>query len=384
MYGYYFKLGYNTGMLTCIGIMINRVQGETHFTPKISIDDDVGLIKINVTYHSPAVPITSFDPLALVTLTFQIDAIGSSILDLYDTKLSDPVGAPIAHEVQDGLIMTLIRDVAVTNVTPENSWIYEGWILNIIVTVKNLGNISETFDVKAYYDTNLIGTITVSNLEPDTETTIVFAWNTTGVSEGNYTIKAEAMPVPFEFDLANNVFVNGEVTVLTIIRDVAIIDVVPSRNWIYQGWLMYITVTAKNLGMISETFTVKSYYGGNLIGEYTVVDLPTNEEITIVFTWNTSTATPCHNYTISAEASLIPFEYNTTNNVFVDGAVKVRLMCDVDGDGKIDMKDISATAAAFGSFPGHPRWNPDVDFNQDGKVDMKDISFVARRFGKAC
>jgi subtilase family serine protease len=147
---------------------------------------------------------------------------------------------------------------------------------------------------------------------------------------------------------------------------------------------MYITVTAKNLGMISETFTVKSYYGGNLIGEYTVVDLPTNEEITIVFTWNTSTATPCHNYTISAEASLIPFEYNTTNNVFVDGAVKVRLMCDVDGDGKIDMKDISATAAAFGSFPGHPRWNPDVDFNQDGKVDMKDISFVARRFGKAC
>jgi hypothetical protein len=238
--------------------------------------------------------------------------------------------------------------------------------------------------VKAYYDSNLIGTINVMNLAPDVEATKVFAWNTTGVSEGNYTIRAEAIPVPFELNTSNNVFIDGKVTILTVIRDVAIINVIPSRYWVYQGWIVNITVIAKNLGMIDETFTVKSYYDGNLIGEYTVVNLPANDEISIVFKWNTSSITPCHNYTISAEATFVPFEYNTSNNSFVDGAIKVRFMGDINGDGKVDIKDVSTVALAFGTFPGHPRWNPDADINLDGKVDIRDVSIVARRFGTGC
>jgi len=46
------------------------------------------------------------------------------------------------------------------------------------------------------------------------------------------------------------------------------------------------------------------------------------------------------------------------------------------------MQDIYMVARYFGSYPGHPRWNPDADLNNDGKVDMKDIWTVVKNFGK--
>jgi PKD repeat protein len=55
---------------------------------------------------------------------------------------------------------------------------------------------------------------------------------------------------------------------------------------------------------------------------------------------------------------------------------------DFDGNGKIDMKDIRRVAKAFGSYPGHPYWDPVVDTNHDDKIDMKDIRPVAKNFGK--
>lgn len=55
---------------------------------------------------------------------------------------------------------------------------------------------------------------------------------------------------------------------------------------------------------------------------------------------------------------------------------------DVNGDGKVDMKDIGTVAKAFGSNPGDPLWNPAADLNGDGKVDMVDVSMAAADFGK--
>lgn len=281
MYDYEFKLSYNTEMLTCIGALINRVQNQTNFTPTIHINDGDGYIWINVTYYPPATPISTNTPLALVTIFFQIDTTGSSVLHLYDTELSDSSRQPMPHETEDGFIMTLIRDVAITHVAPSTNWAYQGWPVDITVTAKNFGNISESFDVKVYYNSNLLET-------------------------------------------------------------------------------------------------------------YPIVDLPPATEITIVFTWNTSNLTPCNNYTITGEATTIPFEYNTANNVLVDGTVEIRLLGDINGDGKVDMRDVAIAAAAFGSYPGHPRWNPDADITgplylvPDGKVDTRDVAVITRNFGKTC
>jgi hypothetical protein len=60
----------------------------------------------------------------------------------------------------------------------------------------------------------------------------------------------------------------------------------------------------------------------------------------------------------------------------------VRFSNDLNNDGRVDMRDISIVASAFGSVPGHPRWNPVADVNDDGKIDLKDIALVARHFGE--
>jgi uncharacterized protein (DUF2141 family) len=54
---------------------------------------------------------------------------------------------------------------------------------------------------------------------------------------------------------------------------------------------------------------------------------------------------------------------------------------DVNGDGKVNMQDIMLVLDAFGSYPGHSRWNAACDLNGDGKVDMADLTIVLSSFG---
>jgi parallel beta-helix repeat protein len=62
--------------------------------------------------------------------------------------------------------------------------------------------------------------------------------------------------------------------------------------------------------------------------------------------------------------------------------IRVRMPGDLNMDGKVDMKDISIAAKAFGSYPEHPRWNPIADENEDNKIDIFDIALTCRNFGK--
>jgi hypothetical protein len=64
----------------------------------------------------------------------------------------------------------------------------------------------------------------------------------------------------------------------------------------------------------------------------------------------------------------------------MSGTFKVSLFGDLNGDGKVDMADIAIAAAAFGSTPGSPRWNPAADVNKDHIVDLRDIALIAKRF----
>ena len=193
------------------------------------------------------------------------------------------------------------------------------------------------------------------------------------------------MPIlPYETNTANNVYTNGQVAILTEIRDIAITNVTTPLNWAYYGWTINITVTVKNLGTFSETFNVTTYYNEIAIGTIKVVNLTPGSEMTLTFTWNTSETTPCNTYTIWSEASQIPYEYNITNNIYIDGKIKIRIVGDVNGDGIVDIKDVAAVSKAFGSQPGMPQWNEAADINRDRKIDIKDVALVSRKFGSNC
>jgi len=57
---------------------------------------------------------------------------------------------------------------------------------------------------------------------------------------------------------------------------------------------------------------------------------------------------------------------------------------DLNGDGVVNILDISIIANSFGSYPSHMRWNPKADLNSDNSVSIIDVALTAREFGKSC
>ncbi|MEM0058435.1 MAG: cohesin domain-containing protein, partial [Candidatus Bathyarchaeia archaeon] len=213
LYNYAFQLKYEPHVLTCIGVNVHVVQNETNFSSSFSVNDREGKIMVEVTYYAPAKPIAAIEKLALVTLTFKVDAWGISNLTLRETNLLDITGRLIPHETESGFFQSVIRNVAVINVEVNPSIIYENFKVNITVTVLNKGDLAETFNVTIYYNNEPIKSLKIVNLQPKEDITIVVEWDTKGIPPGIYMIKAEAHPVPYESDIIDNVFVDGRVNI---------------------------------------------------------------------------------------------------------------------------------------------------------------------------
>jgi|GEM_PF-1264058 len=171
---------------------------------------------------------------------------------------------------------------------------------------------------------------------------------------------------------------------LPAIRDVAIVSVATSATEVYAGWIVNVTVVAKNEGEFTETFNVTAYYDTNPIGTQTILSLTPGTNVTLTFNWNTIAVEPCYKYTITAVASIVPGETETADNTLTDGTVKIRLMGDINGDGVVNVKDLVLVKKAVGSYPGHPRWNPDADLNDNKKIDVIDVVLTKKNLGKAC
>ncbi|MEM2912598.1 MAG: CARDB domain-containing protein, partial [Candidatus Bathyarchaeia archaeon] len=161
--------------------------------------------------------------------------------------------------------------------------------------------------------------------------------------------------------------------------DVAITSIMVSTNETYVGRMVTITLVVANYGELPQTFNVTAYYNSTAIKSVTINNLIPNTSTIIIIAWNTSKVEPHHNYTISASIPTIPYESDVSNNLLIDGIVKIKKFADVNGDGKIDLKDIALVARAFGTRDGNPKWDPRCDINGDGKVDIRDLLLVARR-----
>ncbi len=105
-------------------------------------------------------------------------------------------------------------DVAIVDVIVSATEVYVGQTLNISVVVKNEGSANETFNITLCYDSTAIGTQTVTDLEPGTETTLKFSWDTTDVTpDASYSIKAEVSGATGETDTDDNTYTYDTVNV---------------------------------------------------------------------------------------------------------------------------------------------------------------------------
>jgi hypothetical protein len=252
-----------------------------------------------------------------------------------------------------------------------------------MVTAANLGIFRlETFNVTAYRGSTAIGITTVTDLPPMTNTTLMFAWDTTGIPAGDYAISARASVVPLETNLTNNYLSDG--TVHVVAPDVAVVSVHPDMNIVYQSWKINVTVVVQNQGLLPTDFSVTTFYDTTAIGTKSVSSLAAGANATLIFGWDTATAPYCHNYTISAHATILPGEIDTADNVLADGKVKVRILGDVNGDGTVNVLDLIAASNAFSSYPGYPNYNFYADINRDGRINVLDMIIVATHLGLHC
>lgn len=107
-----------------------------------------------------------------------------------------------------------VHDVAITNVTASPTTAYVGDSIEITVEAANFGNYTETFNVTAYYNDSIIFIRQVTSLLPNQTEIIESTWLTSNVEAGTYRIRAEAEVVPGEVNTGNNVFIDGQVTLL--------------------------------------------------------------------------------------------------------------------------------------------------------------------------
>ena len=384
LYSYEFILTYDTSFLNALGIMdYPHPANETHFTSHFDIDDRNGRMLFNVSYYPPASQITSVAPLRLATITFQVQSYGASVLHLSGSKLVDSLGTRIVHVTADGFVSVAPPDVAIVAVSASPTMTYVGTSVNVVVIAANLGVFRlETFSVTAYRGSTIIGVATVTDLPPLTNTTLMFAWDTTGVTVGDYAISARASVVSLETNLTNNYLSDGIVHIVT--PDVAVMKVTPDLNIVYQGWKINVTVIVQNQGVLPVDFSVTSYYDTTAIGTKSVTGLASGTNATLIFEWDTTTAPYCHNYTISAQAIIVPGEIDTADNVLADGKVKVRIVGDVNGDGTVNVLDLIQISKAFASFPGDPKYNYYADVNRDGRINVLDMILVATHLGLHC
>ena len=137
-----------------------------------------------------------------------------SVGDYVDSSPAVADGKVFVGSYNGGVYCFGSRDVAILSVVPSINKAAQGQIVNITVAAKNEGTAIETFNVNTYYDSYTIGTLTVNNLAPSTQTTLTFSWNTTTVPLGTYRISAVASPVPGENDLSDNAYTDGTVQIV--------------------------------------------------------------------------------------------------------------------------------------------------------------------------
>ena len=171
----------------------------------------------------------------------------------------------------------------------------------------------------------------------------------------------------------------GSVTVIG--HNIAVVDIQLSKT-ITNDTMVEINVTAANLGTYPASFNVTIYYDSTEIETQTVTDLLPTASQMLDFTWDT-TPVPKGNYTISAVTDILPGETDPDDNTLIDGWIKETIRGDVNGDSKVDIRDITIVAMAFGTEPGDPNWTDNGDLDNNNIINIRDITTVAMEFGKS-
>jgi PKD repeat protein len=184
------------------------VNETVTFDASVSYDPDRSIVSYRWDFGDGSSPVTEADPIA----THNYTAEGTYNVTL--TVTDDDTLTDTTYKLVTVYTFVYVHDVAIINVTTSApAEVYVGDMVNITVVAKNEGTAAETFSVSVYYNATSVGTKMVSYLLPGSEITLTFSLDHTGVTAGNYIIRAEASVVSGETETTDNTLVDGTVKV---------------------------------------------------------------------------------------------------------------------------------------------------------------------------
>lgn len=196
------------------------------FFPLTGLPSDI--VNINVTVHNQGTHAETFDLtvnasiqiVGVLTVTLNISEIeafefawNTTGFETGDYEIS-AAAATIEGEADTTdnthsaeelfILLCLGHDIAVITVDPLKTVVGQNYSVNIQVTLRNYGTSPETINTTIYTNTRALQCET-ANLESGEIMHLIFTWNTTGFDQGNYTIVAQASPVPGEIETDDNI-----------------------------------------------------------------------------------------------------------------------------------------------------------------------------------
>lgn len=404
-----FWLAYNTSILDTALVIV-----KPPFTSPITqIFEDQGKIRVGGSTT------TISGNLTLATITFNVTKIGETTFHLYNVTLINDVGNPITYDPPvDGYFNNLL--LAKLYVYPHqiiDPTMVPGSVFTIEIKMQGAADFYG-YEFTLDYDPKVIGCIGVIIVPPNNDTNYntrietnsalgrllvnvsyyvpaqpLIVMGPTTVETIYFQVKGYGLTV---LDLHNIKFVDKggnnipriedgseDGLFATLTADVAILRIDISKNKVYPNRNVTISVVAGNVGDLHASFNVTVFGNATKISTQSVPNLMPHQNVTLTFLWNTTGLTPGNNFTISAEASHAQYEINFVNNRLVDGFVFIKMFGDLNGDRVIDIYDITAATAAYGSKPGDPQWNEDADLAPlYGIIDIYDIITIVSQYGK--
>jgi hypothetical protein len=208
LFAFEFSLSYNSTFLDVLNVVI-----PPPFIGSVEIGNGYLLVSASLPPSYPPL----YGSSSLASIAFNATSHGTCTLHLYNTSLFDSIGGTIPHLTLDGSVTVTIpiHDIAITNVAPYKTVLWQNYSLNINVAVANHGSFTETFNVTVYANMTSVALQAVT-LSSGNSTTITFAWNTTDFAKGTYTISAVADNVPSETDITDNTYIDGTITIAMI------------------------------------------------------------------------------------------------------------------------------------------------------------------------
>ncbi len=205
-------------------------------------------------------------------------------------------------------------DIAITVIDASSS-VLQGDLLDVSVTIENIGNQDVSSDIKVTLSSNLdgdIGTETIiGGLTPGGFTTLTFTWDTSGASEGSHTLTASH---DFSDDTAGNNSNSTTVTIQAATNDIAI-TTISAPSSIVQGNVADVDVTVENTGnqdvSTDINVTLSSDLDGAIDTQTISGGLAAGDFILVSFSWDTTNATADIDHTLTA---LHDFADSNTNN----------------------------------------------------------------------